>query len=74
MFIWIIKVNYELNLDKYGKPTYESTTYFNEKLGINNESLSKPPNKTQEWLMRVLGVAILLLATMIFKQEYLKKD
>lgn len=61
ILIWVAKFNYEQNIDKYNQPKYSSIDYWNKTLGVNKENLSRPPSAVQKWLIRILGVLLIIL-------------
>lgn len=72
VFIWIVQKNYEQSLDEEGKPLGGKGPFLFKAFEINKRNLSKPPNSTQEWLIRFLGLMVLILALQIFNQEFRK--
>jgi hypothetical protein len=69
-FIRMGQKNYEQSLDENGKPIGGKAPQLFKALGINKRNMSKPPNKTQEWLIRILGFSFIVASVVLFYQEF----
>lgn len=64
ILISIVAANRNQNFDDTGRPINKDVEEFSNIWGVTEENLSKWPNSKQKWLMRLLGL-VLVIASLL---------